>query len=117
MPFDRKLLAAALVSTLASSQVLAQSVGALEEVIVMATKREQTLQEVPIAVSVVNVQTLEQAQINDILDLSKLENNKLEVVDEPVRFYDYIKEQLAQSMFDHTPVGVGSKGIIPMTAK
>ncbi|XP_027841369.2 RNA-splicing ligase RtcB homolog [Aphis gossypii] len=27
-----------------------------------------------------------------------------------------IKEQLAQSMFDHIPVGVGSKGIIPMNA-
>lgn len=28
-----------------------------------------------------------------------------------------VKEQLAQSMFDHIPVGVGSKGIIPMGAK
>jgi tRNA-splicing ligase RtcB len=28
-----------------------------------------------------------------------------------------IKEQLAQSLFDHIPVGVGSKGVIPMTAK
>ncbi|XP_013414687.1 tRNA-splicing ligase RtcB homolog [Lingula anatina] len=28
-----------------------------------------------------------------------------------------VKEQLAQSLFDHIPVGVGSKGVIPMTAK
>lgn len=28
-----------------------------------------------------------------------------------------VKEQLAQSLFDHIPVGVGSKGIIPTTAK
>lgn len=28
-----------------------------------------------------------------------------------------VKEQLAQSMFNHIPVGVGSKGIIPMGAK
>lgn len=28
-----------------------------------------------------------------------------------------LKEQLAQSMFDHIPVGVGSKGIIPMGVK
>jgi len=28
-----------------------------------------------------------------------------------------IKEQIAQSLFDHIPVGVGSKGIIPMNAK
>jgi len=27
-----------------------------------------------------------------------------------------VKEQLAQKLFDHIPVGVGSKGIIPMTA-
>ena len=28
-----------------------------------------------------------------------------------------LQEQLAQSLFDHIPVGVGSKGIIPMTAR
>ncbi|XP_055328531.1 RNA-splicing ligase RtcB homolog [Paramacrobiotus metropolitanus] len=28
-----------------------------------------------------------------------------------------VKEQLAQSLFDHIPVGVGSKGVIPMNAK
>mmetsp|Transcript_23195 Transcript_23195/g.31765 ORF Transcript_23195/g.31765 Transcript_23195/m.31765 type:complete len:403 (+) Transcript_23195:400-1608(+) len=27
-----------------------------------------------------------------------------------------VREQLAQSLFDHIPVGVGSKGVIPMTA-
>lgn len=27
-----------------------------------------------------------------------------------------VKEQLTQSLFDHIPVGVGSKGIIPMNA-
>ncbi|RWS17332.1 hypothetical protein B4U79_11484 [Dinothrombium tinctorium] len=30
---------------------------------------------------------------------------------------DPVKEQVAQSMFDHIPVGVGSKGIIPMNAR
>ena len=29
----------------------------------------------------------------------------------------YFQERLAQSMFDHIPVGVGSKGIIPMTSR
>ena len=28
-----------------------------------------------------------------------------------------VKEQLAQAMFDHIPVGVGSQGLIPVTAK
>ena len=41
----------------------------LEEVVVLATKREQTLEEVPIAVSVVTQETFIQAQINDVLDL------------------------------------------------
>jgi len=35
----------------------------------MATKREQTLQEVPLAVTVVDSETIEQAQINDMVDL------------------------------------------------
>ena len=26
----------------------------------------------------------------------------------------HVKEQLVQSLFDHIPVGVGSKGVIPM---
>lgn len=28
-----------------------------------------------------------------------------------------MQEQLTQSMFDHIPVGVGSKGVIPITAQ
>ncbi|MDH4001780.1 MAG: Plug domain-containing protein, partial [Xanthomonadales bacterium] len=44
----------------------------MEEVVVMATKREQTLAEVPLAVTVVNSRTLEQAQINDMIDLQGL---------------------------------------------
>ena len=38
-------------------------------IIVTATKREQTLQETPISVSVTSGKTLEQAQIRDVLDL------------------------------------------------
>ena len=51
------------------SPAFGQSTGEIEEVIVLATKREQTLQEVPVAVSVVSAEVIEQAQINDILDL------------------------------------------------
>lgn len=39
------------------------------EIIVTATKREQTLQDVPVAVSVTSARTLEQAQIRDLKDL------------------------------------------------
>ncbi|MGB7420044.1 MAG: TonB-dependent receptor [Erythrobacter sp.] len=41
----------------------------LTEIIVTASKREQTLQETPISVSVTSGETLEQAQIRDVLDL------------------------------------------------
>jgi outer membrane receptor protein involved in Fe transport len=44
----------------------------MEEVVVMATKREQTLQEIPIAVSVVDAETLEQAHITDMIQLQSL---------------------------------------------
>lgn len=44
----------------------------IEEIVVLATKREQTLQEVPVAVSVVSAQTMERAQVLDIKDLQTL---------------------------------------------
>ncbi|MEM9988417.1 MAG: TonB-dependent receptor plug domain-containing protein, partial [Pseudomonadota bacterium] len=43
-----------------------------DTIVVTATKREQTLQEVPVAVSVVDDSVIEQAQINDILDLQSI---------------------------------------------
>ena len=41
----------------------------VDEIVVTATKREQTLQEVPVAVSVVQEDTIENAQIIDVFDL------------------------------------------------
>ena len=41
-------------------------------IIVTATKREQTLQDVPVAVSVTTAETIERAQIRDLKDLSSL---------------------------------------------
>ncbi len=55
--------------------VLAQdesSVSPIEEIVVTASKRAQTLQEVPIAVSVVTSETLAKAQIRDIKDLQSV---------------------------------------------
>ncbi|MCW1381533.1 TonB-dependent receptor [Novosphingobium sp. KCTC 2891] len=46
--------------------------GSDDAIIVTATKREQTLQDVPVAVSVTTAQTIERAQIRDIKDLSSL---------------------------------------------
>ena len=60
------LIAAA---TLSMGAAMAQETGTLEEVVVTASKREQTLSDIPSAVSVVSAETLERARITDILDL------------------------------------------------
>ena len=44
----------------------------VEEIIVTATKTEKTLQEVPVAVSVVTSDTIEKASIIDIFDLKSV---------------------------------------------
>ena len=43
-----------------------------EEIIVTASKRQQTLQEIPVAVSVVTADTLDKAQVLDVKDLQSL---------------------------------------------
>jgi iron complex outermembrane receptor protein len=67
-------LATALAGIALTGPALAQDAqqGMLEEIVVMAQKREQTLQEVPIAVSVVTADVMAKAQINDVLDLQSV---------------------------------------------
>lgn len=48
---------------------VAQQAGIGSEIIVTATKREQTLQETPVSVSVTSGETLERAEIRDLIDL------------------------------------------------
>lgn len=59
-----------LAAAVTAGQAHAQT--ALEEVIVTASKRAQTLQEIPVAVSVVSSEQIEQAQVLDIKDLQTL---------------------------------------------
>ncbi len=42
------------------------------QIVVTATKREQTLQEIPVAVSVTTAETIERAQIRDVTDLASV---------------------------------------------
>src|SRR5690349_7235654 len=55
-----------------ATDIPADEAGAGNEIIVTATKREQTLQEVPVAVSVTTAETIERAQIRDIKDLGSV---------------------------------------------
>ncbi len=54
------------------SQPPAEEAWADDAIIVTATKREATLQEVPVAVSVTMGETIERAQIRDLKDLSSV---------------------------------------------
>lgn len=63
--FAKSMLSGAAIAAMTASGALAQT----DQIIVTATKRPQTLQEVPIAVSVVDAELIQDAQINDIIDL------------------------------------------------
>lgn len=70
MKFDSRLNAfAARLLTGAALGAIVAGGAAADEIVVTATKRAQTLQEVPIAVSVVSGDEIKKAQIQDILDL------------------------------------------------
>jgi iron complex outermembrane receptor protein len=56
-----------LISTLAWSQS-----GALEEVIVTATKRAESLQDIPVTVNAISATTIQEAGITDLLDVAAL---------------------------------------------
>lgn len=78
-----ELLAASAIALLYATPALAQSTPApasqdgstlndSDDIIVTATKREQTLQDVPISVSVTSSATIEKAQIRDLIDLQSV---------------------------------------------
>ncbi len=56
-------------ATFSAAVAMAQETSALEEIVVTASKREQTLSDIPSAISVTTADTLEKAHITDILDL------------------------------------------------
>jgi len=56
-------------ATLATPVIAQDEVGFLEEIVVTSTKRQSTLQEIPVAVSVIQAGDIKEAQILDIKDL------------------------------------------------
>ena len=77
------------------------SVTVLDQVIVTATKRETALQDTPIAISVVDAQTLENRQVQSLLDL-----------------FDGAVPSLRVSTFEsrQSALTVGIRGIVPNDA-
>ncbi|MDH3995193.1 MAG: TonB-dependent receptor, partial [Gammaproteobacteria bacterium] len=68
--FTRQTLAAAVAATLGLSlPAVSLAQGVLEEVIVTAQKREQSLQDVPVAVSAFSGEMLQQSGVKDMFDL------------------------------------------------
>ncbi len=68
-----RAIAAALLAT-AGAQALAQATG-LEEIVVTAQKREQSLQDAPVAISAFGKDALQQQRITDVQDLNGLVPN------------------------------------------
>ncbi|MFM1885787.1 MAG: hypothetical protein RL026_944 [Pseudomonadota bacterium] len=60
------------VASLVSAGAGAAETALLEEVVVSATKREATLQDIPVAVSVTSAETLQDARILDVLELQSV---------------------------------------------
>jgi len=71
VPFKKIATAVALATVAASNVSFAQD-KLIEEVVVTATKRAQTLQDIPIAVTVTSADTIEKAQVQDLLDIQTL---------------------------------------------
>lgn len=71
--FRKLAIAAAVSAVVAPTTGFAQEGSTVfEEIVVTATKRAATLQDIPIAVSVTSAETIEQAQILDISDLQSV---------------------------------------------
>lgn len=75
--YNRKklVLAAAVASAVGVTDVAIAQQSILEEVVVTARKREESLQRVPMAVSAFGAQQLQQAQVDNILDLERMTPN------------------------------------------
>ncbi|NNF17512.1 MAG: TonB-dependent receptor [Gammaproteobacteria bacterium] len=67
---SQQLVAFFLLGTFFPASVIAQNT--LEEITVTAQKREETLLEVPVSVSVVSGDDLERAQVRDVIDLQQM---------------------------------------------
>ena len=67
-----RILCAAVAACLVTPVVAQDSPTHLEEIVVTSTKRQTTLQETPVAVSVIQADVLQKAQIQDIKDLQFL---------------------------------------------
>lgn len=68
----KKIASAVALATIAAPSVSLAQDSIIEEIVVTATKRAQSLQDIPVAVSVTTSETIEQAQIQDISDLQSV---------------------------------------------
>ena len=71
-PFSVALAQEAVFEEAQPAPPAAETVAQGNEIVVTATKREQTLQDVPVAVTVTTGETIERAQIRDIKDLTSV---------------------------------------------
>ncbi len=70
-PFQISILSAAIASTLISGYATAQESG-LEEVIVTATRRSESLQDIPINITALSSTTIERDRLTDLTDIARV---------------------------------------------
>jgi len=68
----KKLASAVALATVAAPSISLAQDSLIDEIVVTATKRASTLQDIPIAVSVTTAETIEKAEIRDVLDLQSV---------------------------------------------
>lgn len=94
----------AIVATIAVSLTISQPAvaqGTLEEIIVTAQKREQSLQDVPISISAVGAEALERNLVSDIYDLqAAVPALQIQAVDPPAQGTAFALRGLGNSVFN-----------------
>ncbi|GIR71651.1 MAG: hypothetical protein CM15mP74_29020 [Halieaceae bacterium] len=71
-PLSLVIAFVAILSTSASMTFAQSSEEEIEEIVIIGTKRATSLQDVPLAVSVVDAQIVERSEIRDLLDLQSV---------------------------------------------
>jgi iron complex outermembrane receptor protein len=102
------LALAVLVTGSALAQEQTRTQGALEEVIVTAQKRAENVQNVPIAMQAYNGETLENAGINQITDVTRLAPNLNVVVQNAMSQHIVIRGVGTNEFFGNAPSSVGT---------
>ena len=111
----RMTLAAGAGSVLFSPGVMAASgtdAGSLEEIVVTATRREQTILDVPYSISAISGEALDQSHIQSLSDLAKMVAGLTFVDQGPTSRSNFVLRGINANSTSQSPI-LGSAGTVP----